>query len=105
MPELKIVNSHVEIPLLKELAACPGVMLDVSGFAGGLRFNSMEYALREMGPDRLLFGTDFTVYEPESFLLRSRHAFPDPEMRGKLYCGNLLSLLASAGAGNPFQED
>ncbi len=105
LPELKIVNSHVEIPLLKELAACPGVMLDVSGFAGGLRFNSMEYALREFGPDRLLFGTDFTVYEPESFLLRSRHAFPDPEVREKLYSGNLLSLLASAGAGNPFQEE
>lgn len=105
LPELKIINSHIDEKLLPGLAECPNVMLDVSGFAGGLRFQSMESALREFGPDRLLFGTDFTVYEPEPFLLRSRHAFPDPEMREKLYSGNLLSLLASAGAGNPFQEE
>ncbi len=102
LPELKIVNSHIEIPHLSALAECPNVLLDVSGFAGGLRFNSMEYARKELGVEHLLFGTDFTVYEPEAFLLRSRHAFPDPEEREKLYSGNLLRLLNAAGALNPF---
>ena len=56
LPDLKIVNSHIDEKLLPGLAECPNVMLDVSGFAGGLRFQSMESALREFGPDRLLFG-------------------------------------------------
>lgn len=105
LPDLKIVNSHIDEKLLPGLAECPNVMLDVSGFAGGLRLNAMESARREFGPDRLLFGTDFTVYEPEAFLLRSRNAFPDPEEREKLYSKNLLALLASAGAANPFQGE
>ena len=102
LPSLRIVNSHIDVPHLRALAECPNVLLDVSGFAGGLRFNAMESARIAFGPDRILFGTDFTVYEPEAFLLRSRHAFPDPEEQKKLYSGNLLSLLKSAGAGRVF---
>ena len=105
LPDLKIVNSHIDEKLLPELAECSNVMLDISGFAAGLRLNAMESARRKFGPDRLLFGTDFTVYEPEAFLLRSRNAFPDPEEREKLYSKNLLALLASAGAANPFQGE
>ena len=104
LPDLKIVNSHIDIAFLHGLAECPNVMLDVSGYIG-MRFNGMESARKELGPERLLFGTDFTLYEPEAFLLRSRHAFPDPAERGKLYSGNLLALLALAGAANPFQGE
>ncbi len=105
LPELRIVNSHIDEKLLSGLAACPNVMLDVSGFAAGIRLNAMESARKAFGADRLLFGTDFTVYEPEAFLLRSRNAFPDSGEREKLYCRNLLALLASAGAVNPFQGE
>lgn len=105
LPELKIVNSHIDLSLLPGLAECPNVMLDVSGFAGGIRFNSMEFALKEFGPDRLLFGTDFTVYEPEAFLLRARHVFRDPEELEKLYSENLRTLLASAGETTAFQGE
>ena len=89
-----------------------GFTLLVMGYTGELamkfkeayirQFNAMESARIAFGPDRILFGTDFTVYEPEAFLLRSRHAFPDPEEQKKLYSGNLLSLLKSAGAGRVF---
>ena len=105
MPDLKIVQSHLTTrfwpPMNEELARiaeCPNVMLDISGF-GGLRLGGLEFALKHFGPDRILFGTDFTVYGPELFVTRVRQTFPDPEVREKIFRRNLLALLASSGCG------
>ncbi len=104
LPGLKIVQSHLTTrfwpPMNEELAAVsryPEVMLDISGF-GGLRRGGLELALKLFGPDRILFGTDFTVYGPELFMLRVNQACPEPELREKVYRGNLLKLLASSGS-------
>ena len=105
-PSVKVVMIHMGHghgvyidAALKMAKRYPNIYLEMSGMPMGVKIRE---AYRQVGPDRILFGTDFTVYEPEAFLLRSRHAFPDPEEQKKLYSGNLLSLLKSAGAGRVF---
>ncbi len=96
LPELRIVQSHITIQDLPEAAACPNVMLDVSGAQGGLKFGAMEAALRHFGPERILFGTDFMIYQIEAFKLRAEQAFPDLEIRQKICAGNLRKILPGA---------
>lgn len=103
MPGLKIVQSHLTTrfwpPMddqLATVAECPDVMLDISGF-GGLRLGGLEFAMRHFGADRILFGTDFSVYGPELFITRVRQAFPDPEIQAKIFRDNLLALLSASG--------
>jgi predicted TIM-barrel fold metal-dependent hydrolase len=106
MPDLKIVSAHIfpEFPkLLKELVPFPNIWLDLSGIGSGERLGYMEAALEHFGPDRLLWGTDFQVFDPAVFILRARNAFPDTETREKIFSGNVLTLLASAGGVVPFQ--
>jgi predicted TIM-barrel fold metal-dependent hydrolase len=104
MPDLKIVSAHIIPELLDDLAACPNVWLDLSGKEGGQRLGRMETALKSFGPDRLLWGTDFQVFDPASFHVRALNAFSDPEIREKIFSGNLLRLLAEAGSTPAFQK-
>lgn len=103
MPDLRIVSAHIVPEQLAPLAAHPNVSLDLSGIAGGERLGRMERALEHFGPDRLLWGTDFQVFDPAAFAARARNAFPDETTRGKIFAGNLLRLLASAGGAPAFQ--
>ena len=98
MPELNIVCAHITAEWLAPLAALPNVRLDLSGANGGLRLGSMESALAAFGPERLLWATDYTAFDPACFVIRLERAVPDPVMRRKIGSGNLLRLLASAGS-------
>ena len=98
MPELNIVCAHITAEWLAPLAALPNVRLDLSGANGGLRLGSMESALAAFGPERLLWATDYTAFDPACFVTRLERAVPDPVMRRKIGSGNLLRLLASAGS-------
>ncbi|RRJ94600.1 amidohydrolase [Opitutaceae bacterium TAV4] len=104
MPDLKIVSAHIFPDFLKELSACPNIWLDLSGVESGQRLGRMEMALEHFGPDRLIWGTDFQVFDPEVFIVRARNAFPDTETREKIFAGNLLRLLALAGGVPAFQK-
>lgn len=107
MPDLKIVSAHVfpDFPkLLASLAAFPNVWLDLSGVGSGERLGYMETALAHFGPGRLLWGTDFQVFDPAVFILRARNAFPDTMTREKIFSGNVLRLLASAGGVTAFRK-
>lgn len=98
MPGLKIVCAHINPGWLDALAAHPDVRLDLSGVDGGLRPGMMEAALAAFGPDRLLWATDYTAFDPACFVIRAERAFPDPEVRRKIFSENLLELLRSAGS-------
>ena len=98
MSELNIVCAHITAEWLAPLAALPNVRLDLSGANGGLRLGSMESALAAFGPERLLWATDYTAFDPACFVTRLERAVPDPAMRRKIGSGNLLRLLASAGS-------
>jgi predicted TIM-barrel fold metal-dependent hydrolase len=96
--EMQIVCSHVNIPLLETLAEKENIWLDISGSCGGFTEGALETALKIFGADRLLFGTDFTGYEPEVFINRVDSAIKNLEDRGKIYSGNIIKLLAKTGS-------
>ena len=97
-PDMPIVSSHIDYALLPRLAAEPNIRLDISGWCGGLGIGGIEKAYQAFGPDRLLYGTDFTGYEPRAFQTRLQIAVPNPAEREQILCKNLLRLLESVGA-------
>jgi predicted TIM-barrel fold metal-dependent hydrolase len=103
-PRLPVVCSHISVDLLPRLAEQPNVWLDISGGAGGLQLGCIEQARDVLGADRLLYGTDFTGYDPRCFQTRLRAAVPDAEERERIFSGNLLRLLEQAGSRRPPRE-
>lgn len=98
-PGLTIVCSHIgEEDFLKRLAKCDNVFLDISGMAGGLIVGRLEKAVEILGTDRLLFGSDFTGYDPQAFIARVKKAIPDFREQKKVFCENVSGLLESVGA-------
>ena len=97
-PELKIICSHIgEDEFLKQLAECKNIFLDISGMAGGLIIGRLEKAAKIMGTDRLLFGSDFTGYDPQSFIGRVKNAIADHKEQENVFSNNVLRLLESVG--------
>lgn len=103
-PDLQVVCSHINADLCRRLATLPNTWLDISGSAGGLHIGAIEAAYQAMGPDRILYGTDYTGYEPRCFLLRLELAVPDEHDRKKILSGNLLRLLERVGSRGPQPE-
>lgn len=97
-PELPVVNSHIDKTLCARQAEVPNLWLDLSGGAGGLHIGAMEAAYAAFGPDRLLFGTDFTGYEPRAFQLRLDAAVLDPAEREQIRWRNVTRLLEQVGS-------
>ncbi len=98
-PKLVIVCSHIgEEEFLMRLAKCDNVFQDISGMAGGLMIGRLEKAVEVLGIDRLLFGSDFTSYDPQAFIARVKKVIPDVQMQKKVFYGNLSQLMASVGA-------
>lgn len=97
-PEMQVVCSHINIPFLEALAKKENIWLDISGMCGGFIEGAVETALKTFGADRLLFGTDFTGYEPKVFIDRVNSAIKDVDDREKLYSQNIIKLLAKIGS-------
>ncbi|MHB0937897.1 MAG: amidohydrolase family protein [Armatimonadota bacterium] len=97
-PELPVVNSHIDKALSPQQAEVPNLWLDLSGGAGGLHIGAMEAAFQAFGPDRLLFGTDFTGYEPRAFQVRLEAAVPEPAAREQIRWKNVARLLERMGS-------
>ncbi|OHB61428.1 MAG: hypothetical protein A2Y12_04990 [Planctomycetes bacterium GWF2_42_9] len=97
-PGLTIVCSHIgEDEFLKRLVKCDNVFLDISGRAGGLIIGRLEKAVKILGTNRLLFGSDFTGYDPQGFIARVKKAIPDLHEQEKVFRYNVLYLLESVG--------
>jgi predicted TIM-barrel fold metal-dependent hydrolase len=98
-PQMPVVCAHIpSAEECRQLAALPNVWMDVSGQNGGLRMGGMETACDTMGAGRLLYGTDFSGYEPRCFVARVNVVFPSIESQSKVYHRNLRFLLSQVGS-------
>lgn len=70
--------------------------IDLSG-SGIERVGILERAVKEIGADRVLYGSDFTINEPSAVLVRVKNAFLTAEDREKILFRNVERLLARAG--------
>ncbi len=66
--------------------------LDTSG-SGHDRVGMLEYAVQTIGPDRVLFGSDFSINDPGTVLARIENAFISEEEKRKILAENLQALL------------
>ncbi len=66
--------------------------LDTSGY-GHDRVGMLEYAVETIGPDRVLFGSDFSINCPATVIGRVEHAFLTEEQKKKIFSENLQGLL------------
>lgn len=70
--------------------------IDLSG-SGIERVGILERAVKEIGADRVLYGSDFTINEPEAVIVRVKNAFLTPDEREKILYRNVERLLTRAG--------
>ncbi len=75
------------------VARHPNCYLDTSGY-GHDRMGMLEYAVKTIGPDRVLFGSDFSINDPSTVLARIHNSFLTDEQKAKVLAGNLEALLA-----------
>jgi hypothetical protein len=71
--------------------------IELSG-SGIERVGILEKAVKEIGADRVLYGSDFTINDPAAVIARIRNAFLTAEDREKILFRNVERLLANAGA-------
>jgi len=71
--------------------------LDTSGY-GHDRVGMLEYAVKTIGDDRVLFGSDFSINCPATVLGRIENAFLTEEQKRKILSSNLQALLKKVGA-------
>jgi hypothetical protein len=74
------------------VAKNPNFYLDTSGY-GHDRVGVLEYAVKTIGPDRILFGSDFSINDPSTVIARIRNSFLTEEQKTNIFSGNLESLL------------
>ena len=75
------------------VAQHPNCYMDTSGY-GHDRMGMLEYAVKTIGSDRVLFGSDFSINDPSTVLARIHHSFLTEEQKRKVLAGNLEELLA-----------
>lgn len=93
-------NEYVDIWKRIDLVAQhPNTYLDTSGY-GHDRVGMLEYAVKKIGPDRVLFGSDFSINDPSTVIARIKHAFLSEEQKQKIFSGNLQALLKRFKAEN-----
>jgi predicted TIM-barrel fold metal-dependent hydrolase len=103
-PETTIVFPHLGGNLKDILARIDIVArhrnthIELSG-SGHERVGIVEKAVGEIGADRVLYGSDFTINEPSGVIMRVKNAFLTAEDREKILFRNVERLLAQAGPG------
>src|ERR1051326_9119618 len=78
------------------VAAHRNCSIDVSG-SGIERVGILEKAVKEIGSDRVLYGSDFTINEPSAVIARIDNAFLTAEDRENILFLNVTRLLENAG--------
>ena len=74
------------------IAKHPNCYLDTSG-SGSNRVGMLEYAVQTIGPERVLFGSDFSINCPATVLARIQNALITEEQKQKILSRNLQALL------------
>jgi predicted TIM-barrel fold metal-dependent hydrolase len=78
------------------VAQHPNTYLEISG-SGVERVGILEKAVKEIGSERVLYGSDFTINEPSAVIARVKNAFITAEERDNILFRNLEKLLKRAG--------
>ena len=91
-PRLQIIGSHLNPDIMPSLVDLPNVVLDFSGYCGGLCLHSLEKAREAFGAKRLLFGTDYDGYDPRPYIMRAQRAFTEEEL-SLVFRENVLQFL------------
>jgi predicted TIM-barrel fold metal-dependent hydrolase len=79
------------------IAAHSNTYLDTSGY-GHDRVGMLEYAVKTIGPDRVLFGSDFSINCPATVIARVENALITEEQKRKILSENLQALLKKVQA-------
>ena len=91
-PRLQIIGSHLNADVMPDLVDLPNVVLDFSGYCGGLVLHSLDKAREAFGARRLLFGTDYDGYDPRPYIMRAQRAFTEEE-QSLVFRENAMRLL------------
>ena len=78
------------------IASHPNTYIDTSGL-GIDHVGMLEHAVKTIGEDRVLFGSDFSINCPSSVLGRIQNAFLTDEQKQKILSSNLEALLKKVG--------
>jgi predicted TIM-barrel fold metal-dependent hydrolase len=101
-PETTIVFPHLGssrediFARIEIVAKHKNTSIELSG-SGIERVGILEKAVKEIGADRVLYGSDFTINEPSAVIARVKNAFLTAEDREKILFRNVERLLASSG--------
>jgi uncharacterized protein len=79
------------------VAKNPNFYLDTSGY-GHDRVGVLEYAVKKIGPDRVLFGSDFSINDPSTVIARIKNSFLTTDQKQKIFAGNLEALIKKVHA-------
>ena len=77
-------------------AVHPNLYLDMSG-NGFERMGVLELAVETAGPERVLFGSDFTINDPAGVIARIQKSRLDEATRRKVLGDNVRRLLTEHG--------
>ena len=80
------------------VAKNPNFYLDTSGY-GHDRVGVLEYAVKTIGPERILFGSDFSINDPSTVIARIRNSFLTDEQKQNIFSENLERLLKKVQKG------
>jgi uncharacterized protein len=80
------------------VAKNPNYYLDTSGY-GHDRVGVLEYAVKTIGPERVLFGSDFSINDPSTVIARIKNSFLTEEQKLNIFSGNLERLLKKVQKG------
>jgi predicted TIM-barrel fold metal-dependent hydrolase len=90
-------DSRQEVQARCELAAKhANLYLDLSGH-GVQRMGVLDLAVRCAGPDRVLFGSDYTINDPAAVIATIKASYLDDGAKDKVLGGNVLRLLEERG--------
>jgi len=70
--------------------------LDLCGH-GVQRMGVLDLAVRCAGPDRVLFGSDYTINDPAAIMATIQASYLDEEVKAKILGGNAMRLLEERG--------
>ena len=71
---------------------------DIAG-SGHERVGMLEYAVETIGPERVLFGSDFSINDPGEVIARVENSFLTEEQKQAVLAGNLERLLGTLTKG------
>jgi hypothetical protein len=102
-PKVTWVLAHVgdspeECKRRCELAAKhKNLCLDLCGH-GIQRMGVLDYAVKCAGPDRVLFGSDYTINDPAAVIATVKLSYLDDDVKDKVLGGNAARMLKERGA-------